>query len=221
MSNLFKEEYFKTAIYWIDKPEWVKDLNKASNPFIKEAKKHISKDIINRNKKFGDKEDHGFVAHSKSLTNQKGFEELQKFIVDTAEQILNDQGFNLSNHMMSLNEFWVQEFPKAGGGHHNLHTHWNGHISGFYFLKASEKTSFPVFEDPRPGKQMILLPEKNVNNVTDASSQINYKVKPGKMIFFNSYLPHLFTIDSGYEPFRFIHWNISAISRSVLANDLL
>jgi len=41
------------------------------------------------------------------------------------------------------------------------------------------------------------------------------------MIFFNSYLPHLFTIDSGYEPFRFIHWNISAISRSVLANDLL
>ena len=42
MNNLFREEYFKSPIYWLEKPEWVKDLNKASNPFIKEAKKHIS-----------------------------------------------------------------------------------------------------------------------------------------------------------------------------------
>ena len=217
MNNLFREEYFKSPIYWLEKPEWVKDLNKASNPFIKEAKKHISKDIIKRNKKYGNKKDHGFVAHSKPLTNAKGFEQLQKFIVNTAESILLDQGYNLENHMLAINEFWVQEFAKAGGGNHDLHTHWNGHISGFYFLKGSERTSFPVFEDPRPGRLMNLLHEKNVDNLTDSSSKVNFKVKPGKMIFFNSYLPHRFPVDNGYEPFRFIHWNISAIPTSLLS----
>ena len=56
---------------------------------------------------------------------------------------------------------WVQDFAKKGAGHHTLHTHWNGHISGFFFLKANEKTSMPVFEDPRPGHVMNLLPQKD------------------------------------------------------------
>ena len=85
---------------------------------------------------------------------------------------------------------YVQEFAKQGGGHHTLHTHWNGHMSGFYFLKASEKTSVPMFEDPRPGNIMNLLPEKDKTKVTYASSQIHYKVLPGRMIFFPSWLPH-------------------------------
>ena len=43
-----------------------------------------------------------------------------------------------------------------------------------------------MFEDPRPGNIMNLLPEKDKTKVTYASSQINYKVKPGRMIFFPS-----------------------------------
>jgi uncharacterized protein (TIGR02466 family) len=111
---------------------------------------------------------------------------------------------------------WVQEFAKKGGGHHTLHTHWNGHISGFYFLKASEKTSMPLFEDPRPGNVMNLLPEKDKSKITYASSQIHYKVQPGRMIFFPSYMPHQYVVDMGYEPFRFIHWNCQAIPKGVL-----
>ena len=76
------------------------------------------------------------------------------------------------------------EFAKKGGGHHTLHTHWNGHMSGFYFLKGSEKTSLPIFEDPRPGNLMNLLPEKDKSKITYASSQISYSVKPGKVMFF-------------------------------------
>jgi uncharacterized protein (TIGR02466 family) len=111
---------------------------------------------------------------------------------------------------------WVQEFAKKGGGHHTLHTHWNGHISGFYFLKAGEKTSFPLFEDPRPGSLMNGLPEQDKTKITYASSQITYKVKPGSMLFFPSYMPHQFAVDNGYDPFRFIHWNCQAIPKAVL-----
>ena len=85
-----------------------------------------------------------------------------------------------------------------------------------YFLKASESTSMPLFEDPRPGNLMNLLPEKDKTKVTYASSAINYKVKPGRMIFFPSYLPHQYIVDMGYSPFRFIHWNCQAIPKGVL-----
>ena len=89
-------------------------------------------------------------------------------------------------------------------------------MSGFYFLKASEKTSRPLFEDPRSGNLMNLLPQKDTTKITYASHQINYDVKPGRMIFFPSYLPHQYGVDLGYEPFRFIHWNCQAIPKGVL-----
>ena len=89
-------------------------------------------------------------------------------------------------------------------------------ISGFYFLKASEKTSLPLFEDPRPGNLMNGLPELDKSKVTYASTQINYQVEPGSMIFFPSYMPHQYVVDMGYEPFRFIHWNCQAIPKAVL-----
>ena len=60
---------------------------------------------------------------------------------------------------------WVQEFAKQGGGHHSSHIHWNQHVSGFYFLKCSEKTSYPVFHDPRPGALMKKLPLKKSNEI--------------------------------------------------------
>ncbi len=85
-----------------------------------------------------------------------------------------------------------------------------------YFLKADESTSMPMFEDPRPGNMMNLLPEKDKKKVTHASSQINYQVKPGRIMFFPSYMPHQYTVDMGYNPFRFIHWNCQAIPKGVL-----
>ena len=58
--------------------------------------------------------------------------------------------------------------------------------------------------------------EKDKMKITHASSQINYEVKPGTMIFFPSYMPHQYLVDMGYEPFRFIHWNCQAIPKGVL-----
>jgi len=210
------EEYFKCPIWWADEPKFVKKLNKASDKYIKISQKNFKKQIDERNKKFGDKGDMGHVFHSTSLIGDSKFKELQNYIGATSHNLLGEMGFDLTNYEVFITEMWVQEFAKKGGGHHTLHTHWNGHMSGFYFLKASDKTSLPVFEDPRPGNTMNLLPEKDKSKITYASSQINYKVQPGRMIFFPSYMPHQYVVDMGYEPFRFIHWNCQAIPKSVL-----
>ena len=214
--QLNREDLFKCPIWFADEPAFVDDLNKASNSYIEVAKKNLKKDIDKRNKKFGDKGDMGNVFHSTSLIGDPNFKQLQDYVGATAHNLLVEMGFDLTNYQLFTTEMWVQEFAKKGGGHHTLHTHWNGHISGFYFLKASEKTSRPLFEDPRAGNMMNLLPEKDKTKITYASSQINYEVRPGRMIFFPSYMPHQYIVDMGYEPFRFIHWNCQAIPKGVL-----
>jgi len=214
--QLNREELFKCPVWFADEPAFVDDLNRASDKYIEVAKKNLKKDIDKRNKKFGDKGDMGQVFHSTSLIGDPNFLELQNYIGATANNLLLEMGFDLANYQVFITELWVQQFAKQGGGHHTLHTHWNGHMSGFYFLKCSEKTSRPLFEDPRAGNMMNLLPEKDKTKVTYASHQINYEVKPGRMIFFPSYMPHQYIVDMGYEPFRFIHWNCQAIPKGVL-----
>ena len=214
--QLNREDHFKCPIWFADEPKFVNKLNKASDKYIEESKKALKKSIDKRNKEFGNKGDMGNVFHSTSLIGDPNFKQLQDYIGATAYNLLVEMGFDLSQYQVFTTEMWVQEFAKNGGGHHTLHTHWNGHISGFYFLKASEKTSLPIFEDPRPGNMMNLLPEKDKTKVTYASSQINYPVKPGRLMFFPSYMPHQYIVDMGYESFRFIHWNCQAIPKGVL-----
>ena len=214
--ELNRDQYFSSPIWWSDEPKFVDKLNEASDPYIKKSQENLKKSIDERNKKFGDKGDMGQVFHSTTLIGDPNFKILQDYVGATANNLLDEMGFDLTNYTIFITEMWVQEFAKQGGGHHTLHTHWNGHMSGFYFLKASEKTSMPIFEDPRSGNVMNLLPEKDKTKITYASSQINYKVKPGRMLFFPSYMPHLYSVDLGYEPFRFIHWNCQAIPKGVL-----
>ena len=214
--QLNREDYFKCPIWFANEPKFVDSLNKASDSYIDKAKKNMKPDIDKRNKKHKTTGDLGSVYHSTTLIGDPEFKELQDYIGATSYNLLMEMGFDLRGHQVFTTEMWVQEFAKSGGGHHTLHTHWNGHISGFYFLKASDKTSLPLFEDPRAGNLMNLLPELDKTKVTYASSAINYKVEPGRMIFFPSYMPHQYPVDMGVEPFRFIHWNCQAIPRGVL-----
>ena len=139
------EEYFKCPIWYADAPEFVNDLNKASDKYIKQSKKNLKKQIEKRNKKFGDKGDMGHVFHSTSLIGDAKFKKLIDYVGATSHNLLNEMGFDLTNYQLFTTELWVQEFAKQGGGHHTLHTHWNGHISGFYFLKADESTLITPF----------------------------------------------------------------------------
>ena len=215
--TLSQENHFIFPLFVADAPEFVEDLNKFSDKHIEHSKKHVQsikeKNKINENK-IGD------VYHSGSLLTDPNFNHLQEYITNTSYNLLDGMGFDLKEYRVLCEELWVQEFSKEGGGHHEIHTHWNGHISGFYFLKCSDKTSKPIFHDPRPGNLMNLLPEKNENNITLATSKINCKIKPGTMIFFPSYMPHSYLLDRGIEPFRFIHWNCRAYPKNILKENV-
>ena len=214
--KLNREDYFKCPIWFADEPKFVNTLNKASDSYIDKAIKNLQPNIDKHNKVNKTIGDLGSVYHSTTLIGDPNFKKLQNYIGATSYNLLIEMGFDMRGYQLFTTEMWVQEFAKSGGGHHTLHTHWNGHMSGFYFLKASDKTSMPLFEDPRAGNLMNLLPELDKTKVTYASSAIHYKCKPGRIIFFPSYMPHQYIVDMGIDPFRFIHFNCQAIPKGVL-----
>jgi len=212
-----RDELFKTPIWYIRAPEFLPSLNKASDLYIKKSRKLLAPDIKERNKRLKkDIGDYGLVAHSTELINELPFNGFKEFIGKHAADFLIWQGWDVSLYNFFYSELWVQEFPKAGGGYHQTHIHWNGQVSGFYFLKCSSRTSYPLFHDPREGALMNRLPEKEVIKSTYASETINYKVRPGQLIIFPSYLPHSFALDPGLDPFRFIHFNLQAVPKKFM-----
>ena len=200
------EDTFKCPIYIADKPEWVDKLNKASDPIIERIRKNWKKKI--KDPKDPTKQMPNSL-HSELLWQYSEFKDIANLILQQSWNILHWQGYNLSARIPMLTELWVQEFPEEGG-FHDIHEHGNNHISGFYFLKCNEKTSHPVFHDPRPGKKMTDLQMINTTKLNYASQQVHYKVRPGQFIFFNSYMPHAYVHHKGKEKFRFIHFNMQA-----------
>ena len=210
-NNENHEQFFGTPIFSMDKPEWVEKTNKLCQPHLDEAHQ-IAKDKI---KKAGT--DFGHVYHSGNIMDNPKLKYLVDFIGSTAWNLLDGWGADLSNHTLVYESMWVQEFAKDGGGHHRIHIHENSHISGFYFLE-NDKASYPLFHDPRQGAAMTSLPQKDVNDISFQSRMINYKPEPGHIYMFPSYLPHEYVLSRGGK-FRFVHFNIQAVSNSIMSNE--
>jgi len=202
------EEYFKTPIWFEQKPEFVNSLNKASNQYIKEAKQK-EKEYI---KKHGD---FGTSYHSTPLVNDNNFLDFKNYVGQKSFDFLDWCGFDMQQYQTFFTELWVQEFSKNGGGHHSAHIHWNQHVSGFYFLKCSDKTSFPVFHEPRTGARSTKLKIKDNTRISHGTEIVHFRPIPGTLIIFPGYLEHGYAVDHGKEPFRFIHWNIQAVPKEI------
>ena len=214
MSELHSFSLFDTILYKAEVPEYLKNKD-----FMSVCDEHTDQAISNaktlideRNKKFKiDVKDHGMSYHSGAeMYKDERFHDFELLIRNTARNILENQGFDLSNYSIDYTEMWIQKFAYEGGGHQDTHVHWDNHISGFYFVECSERTSKPVFHDPRAGRMMLNLPIKDHSKLCPAMERQIIPVKPGTLLLFNSWLPHQFSVDNGIDPFRFIHFNLQA-----------
>jgi len=204
--ELNRFDLFPSSIYRGNDKNWL-SLDKHVDPIIDSLKKDWKKKI-----KEGKEKQLPNSYHSHNLWQEEPFKPFVEYVMQQMWNILSWQGYNLKGKRPLLQECWVQEFPEEGG-FHDIHIHSNNHMSGFYFLQCSEKTSKPSFHDPRPGKVMTDLLAADNKKITHASSQIHYPVKPGDFIFFNSYMPHAYShyAGEGKEKFRFIHFNMAAV----------
>ena len=210
---MFINEYFKTPIWSEEKPEFINSLNKVSDKYIKEARKRDKKNIkVNK--------DFGTTHHSTALTKDNDFLDFRNYVGQKSWEFLDHHGYDMKLYIAMFSEMWVQEFSKRGGGHHSAHIHWNQHVSGFYFLKVNEKTSYPIFHDPRTGARCTKLKMKpELKGIFHGTELIHFRPKPGTLIIFPGYLEHEYAVDHGKSPFRFIHWNITALPKE-MAKDI-
>jgi uncharacterized protein (TIGR02466 family) len=210
---MYITEHFKTPIWTEQKPEFLTSLTKATNKYIKAARIRDKK-IIKATKDFGNSH------HSTPLTLDNDFLDFRNYIGQKSWEFLDHHGYDMKQYQTFFSEMWAQEFSKNGGGHHSAHIHWNQHVSGFYFLKASDKTSMPVFHEPRTGARATKLKMKpELTKIVNGTELVHFKPQPGTVLIFPGYLEHDFSVDHGVEPFRFIHWNIQAVPKE-MARDV-
>jgi hypothetical protein len=205
---MFIEEYFKTPFWFEEKLDFLKSLTKVTDKYIKEARELKKEDIKKNN-------DFGTSYHSTPLTLDSKFRDFHNYVGQKALEFLDWQGFDMQQYTTLFSESWVQEFSKNGGGHLSARIYPNQHVSGFYFLKASENTSLPIFHEPRTGARCTKLKLKKTDVFTHGTDIIHFKVKPGVLLFFPGYIEHGFAVDHGKEPFRFIHFNIQAVPKEM------
>jgi len=196
--ELLSSIHFPTLIYQSHHREWIDQTLDFCQPHFDLVKNQTPKKIFP-------------VYQTGSVHLDPNFSYFTEYVLEQSAIILDDQGYDLSKHELYFEDCWAQEVMTYG--HHFPHVHSNSQISGFYFLECPQEGIYPLFYDPRHGKNMINLPEKNINNITPATYECNYQPQPGMFMFFNSWLPHSFQLNASDQVCKFLHFNISAKRR--------
>jgi len=185
--------YFPSVVYSKRKPEYVDIVKEVSYKSLNERPADINEIYP--------------VRMSDDLRGSEGLSDFLQYIIQTAWNILGQQGYAINNLNTFFTGIWTQEHHK-----HSLmeqHVHGNGdQLVGIYFLDCPPKCSRVVFHDPRPGKVQINLPEQDMSQITCGSNMIHYTPEPGLLLFSNSWLPHSFGRHADDEPLTFVHFNI-------------
>jgi uncharacterized protein (TIGR02466 family) len=197
---------FPSTIYTIIKTEFLDAVKEASNEALEESRKLTKDNEIYPS------------TMSTTLIGKEKTKAFETFIAQSAWQILDNQGYNMSQFNTFVSELWMQEHRKYSNMEQHVHS-YGVQLSGFYFLETPENGCLAEFHDPRPGKVIASLPAKDQTQVTEASNAIFIKPQPGMFIFTNSWLPHSFTRNASDEPVKFIHFNVSVMQAAPVVQE--
>ena len=190
--------HFPCPIYLIERPDFLEVVNTVSQEGLEVAKKTQPLNEL-------------YPVHmTQSYFADPRMADFTEFVGATAWNILNEQGYAMSDKAVSFTEMWTQEHHKHSAMDAHVHG-FGSQIVGFYFLETPEDCSRVVFHDPRAAKVQIDLPEQDMGRATPASKMINFQPKPGMMIFANSWLAHSFTRHASEWPIKFAHFNLTVI----------
>jgi uncharacterized protein (TIGR02466 family) len=196
--------HFPCPIYLIERPDFL------------EMAKEVSEEALDVQRKERNLDEIYPVYMTQNYIGDPRMAGFSEFIGSTAWNILNEQGYAMQDKAVSFTEMWTQEHHKHSAMDAHVHG-FGSQIVGFYFLETPENCSHVVFHDPRAAKVQIDLPEQDINMATPASKMINFKPKPGLMVFANSWLAHSFTRHAAELPIKFVHFNLTVIQQPTCA----
>lgn len=198
-------DYFASSVYELKKPNFLESVDKVSEEYL------IKAGIIDELNSIHP------VRMTEHYFNDERLKDFSSYVVQTAWNILQSQGYAMQDKQTFFLEMWTQEHHKSSDMHPHIHGN-NAQIVGFYFLNSPKDSSKIVFHDSRLAKVISNLPEANVNDATTASIMVNFTPEAGTLLLTNSYIPHSFSRHQSEEPLRFVHMSIGV---SNLQNDTL
>jgi hypothetical protein len=192
MSDILDQwQYFASPVYNIKKPEFLAVAQKASK---KALKTHGAVNPIYP------------MAHG-SLYDSVELEPFFGYVLNTAWNLLSEQGYQMEGLSTHFTEAWVQEHHKYSSMEY--HNHGDCDLVGFYVLEAPKDAPKLVIHDPRPMRIASNIPEADLSKITTATRMVNFTLEPGTLMFTPSWLAHSFTRNPSVKPFTFIHLNIN------------
>ena len=122
------------------------------------------------------------------LHKRPAFAEFAKLVEIAAVSVA--QSLQLEQYPMMITGCWANINP--AGSYHPTHNHPNNYLSGVYYVAVPEIGSHLVLQDPRPG---IMMPGSKLGRLT--ANVAVAEVRPGRMVFFPSWLRHSVPANEG------------------------
>lgn len=126
--------------------------------------------------------------------------------------MLRSQGYITDRYDFYIQGLWAQEIIRGGGTH--VHVHKNSQVSGWLFLETPQDGAYPIYHDTRLNKSMTELDFVVHDEIVNATSVINFNnMKPGTVLFFNSWMQHQLSGSHTETPTRCVHFVVSHTER--------
>lgn len=189
MDQLNETYLFPSIVYSVEKPEFLSAVSRVSNRYLVHKSSVIDE----------------FVTMTADFSHEPEIEGFAQYVSQTAWNILDSQGHDMSRLVTYFQEMWIQAHSKYSNM--DQHVHGAGsQISAFYFLYVPEDSSSMVIYDPRPAKVITALPMKED---AIARQQLTFRPKRGMLLLTPAWLPHSFTRQMSDDSMIFVHMNLS------------
>jgi hypothetical protein len=148
------------------------------------------------------------IVQSAHLGHDPALQEVANYLLLASVDLLRGQGYAVERYDFYLQGFWAQEIARGGGT--AVHIHKNSQMCGWFFLETPENGAYPVYHDTRMNKAMIELDFVQGSEVSNATNTIHFNnMKPGTVMFGNSWMQHQLTGSNADTPTRCIHFIVS------------
>jgi uncharacterized protein (TIGR02466 family) len=136
------------------------------------------------------------------LHARPGFEALDRYFLAAARSVL--KFLKCTYDDCYITDCWANINRK--GHAHTMHTHPNNFLSGVYYVKTPARSGRIVFGDPRPAASAIT--PTLAENTRFNSNEMSFEPEDGKLILFNSWLPHFVELNRSEEERISIAFNV-------------
>ena len=122
----------------------------------------------------------------RSVIEDAKLHELKRQAIACGEEFI--RWFGVAGCALELERSWINVFRP--GMQETEHSHEGSVLSGVYYVEAPDNCGDLVFQDPIGARRAHRAFTRTNAQTQQAAMQISYSPKAGRLVFFESWLPH-------------------------------